>query len=70
MAIKWPLPERGRKLCRLFYYTSVISALAVVVGVAIAIRRRAAKIILALLLVSAVLEVVLETLGVLNPYGL
>ena len=33
MAIKWPLPERGRKLCRLFYYTSVISALAVVVGV-------------------------------------
>lgn len=43
--------------------------LAAVVGVAIAIRKRAAKIIFALLLVSVILEVVLEKLDVLNPYG-
>jgi len=43
--------------------------LAIVVAVAVLIRRRAGKLILALLVISAVLEVVLEKLGILNPYG-
>jgi hypothetical protein len=43
--------------------------LAVTVGVAVVIGKRAAKIILALLVVSVVLEVLLEKLGILNPYG-
>ena len=43
--------------------------LSIVVGVAVVIRKRAAKIILALLVIGTVLEVVLEKLGILNPYG-
>ena len=43
--------------------------LGIVVGVAAVIRKRAAKLILILLAISTVLEVVLEKLDILNPYG-
>ena len=43
--------------------------LGVVVGVALVIRKRVAKLILILLAISTVLEVVLEKLDILNPYG-
>ena len=43
--------------------------LGVVAGVAAIIRKRAAKLILLLLIISTVLEVVLEKLDILNPYG-
>ena len=32
MAIKWPVPQSGRTLCRLLYYGTLSSACAVVVG--------------------------------------
>ena len=43
--------------------------LGIVVGVAAIIRKRVAKFILILLAISAVLEVILEKLDILNPYG-